>query len=128
MTHFLLAAEDDSDMELLSTALEKDKQNVIRRASSGPEALSLIEKEKIEVVIAAEELRDTDGLTFVKKLTQKHPLINCAMVSSLPPDEFHEETEGLGVFMQLPQNPGAKEAEQMMGSLDSISALLQRAR
>lgn len=127
MENFLLVAKDGSDVQLLSTALEKDKINVVRHASSGLEALSVVDAENIEVVIVAEQLVDSDGLTFVKKLTQNHPLINTAIISSLPSDEFHKETEGLGVFMQLPQNPGAKEMEQMKGILESIGILLQGA-
>ena len=127
MTNFLLVANDDSDLGVLSAELEKDTQNVVHHSSSGEDALGLLGNEKIQVVVAGEELRDSDGLTFVKKLTHKHPLINCAMISSLPPEKFHEETEGLGVFMQLPQIPGLKEVEQMMGLLESISALLQKA-
>lgn len=126
MTHFLLAANDDHALEVLAAELGKDEKNAIHHANSGFEALALLDREKIEVVIVAKELGDTDGLTFVKKLAQKHPLINCAMVSSLPPDEFHEKTEGLGVFMQLPQNPGAEEAEQLIGILESIHALMAK--
>jgi DNA-binding NarL/FixJ family response regulator len=124
MTHFLLAANDDHALEFFAAELGKEKLITIHHAHSGREAFSLINTEKIEVVIAAQELGDSDGLTFVKKLARKHPLINCAMVSALPPDEFHEETEGLGLFMQLPQNPGAKEVARMMEILKSIDALM----
>jgi len=124
MTHFLLVANDDHALELFAAELRKEKLITIHHAHSGLEAFSLIDTEKIEVVIAAQELGDSDGLTFVKKLARKHPLISCAMVSALPPDEFHEETEGLGLFMQLPQNPGAKEVARMMEILKSIHALM----
>ena len=46
------------------------------------------------------------------------------MVSTLPAEEFHEVTEGLGVFMQLPVNPGAEEAAKMMQLLESINVLM----
>jgi hypothetical protein len=48
------------------------------------------------------------------------------MVSSLSPEDFHEATEGLGVFMQLPVDPGAEEAGKMMQLFESISALLAK--
>jgi hypothetical protein len=46
------------------------------------------------------------------------------MISPLDPKEFHEVTEGLGVFMQLPVSPGAGEAAKMLQLLQSINALL----
>lgn len=124
MTHFLLVSRDKNALKLLSRELLQEGQNIIRHTFSGQEAMDMMGKEKIDVIIAAEELSDGDGLTFIKNLTQKHPLVNCSLVSSLLPEEFHEETEGLGVFMQLPQNPGAKEAEQMMHLLESINVLM----
>ncbi|MFW2366272.1 MAG: response regulator [Desulforhopalus sp.] len=124
MTYFLLVSSDKIALELLSKALLQDEQNRIHHAFTGQGAMDLLGSEQIDVVIAAEELSDGDGLTFIKKLTQKYPLVNCSMVSSLPTEEFHEETEGLGVFMQLPQNPGVEEAEQMMHLLESINALM----
>jgi hypothetical protein len=48
------------------------------------------------------------------------------MVSSLSPEDFHEMTEGLGIFMQLPVGPGAGEAVQLLRLLESIDALLAK--
>ncbi len=124
MTHVLLVSKEKIGLEPMAIELLKDNKNVIHQLDSGQQALALVGQEKIDVVVVAEELSDSDGLSFVKDLTKKYPLINCAMISSLPHDEFHEETEGLGVFMQLPLNPGAKETEQMMGLLESINVLM----
>ena len=67
---------------------------------------------------------DDDLVAIVQELMREHPLINCAMVSSLSPEDFHELTEGLGLFMQLPLHPGAEEAKKVIQFLDSISALM----
>lgn len=122
----LLVSRQANDFNLLIAELERDKKNSVSRVSSAEEALALAENTNIDVVIAAEELSDSDGLTFVKKLIYRKPTIHCALVSPLSPDEFHEATEGLGLFMQLPVKPGASEAAQMMGLLKSIDALLVR--
>jgi YesN/AraC family two-component response regulator len=96
----------------------------VSRASSGKEAWDILGKSKVDVVVTDEKLADGDSLPFIKDLTKRQPLINCAMVSSLSSEDFHEATEGLGVFMQLPVDPGAEEAVKMMELLESISALL----
>jgi len=97
--------------------------NVVQ-VGSGKEALSLLAKEQVDVVVAAELLSDGPALNFVKDLMKKYPQINCAMANSLPPEEFHEITEGLGVFMQLPVQAGAEEANKIMQFLNSINALM----
>lgn len=124
MTHILLVTKEDSEFGVFGAQLEKDKKNVIYRTGSGSGAMAIICKEKFDVIVAAEKLSDCDGLTFIKEIAKTMPLINCAIVSPLPYDEFHEKTEGLGVFMQLPVNPGAEEATKMMRLLESINVLL----
>ena len=46
------------------------------------------------------------NLEFAGKLIKLNPMINCASVSSLPSNEFHEASEGLGMMCQLSFPPG----------------------
>lgn len=126
MTYVLLVSKEEQELELLSNELGKGAGITVGKCSSGKEALDLVVNNKIDVVVATEELSDGDGITFIKNLTKKQPLINSALVSVLPPADFHEATEGLGVFMQLPLNSGAPEAEQMLRLLESINVLLAK--
>jgi DNA-binding response OmpR family regulator len=124
MSKILLVSKGSSSLADLADELIKRKEFDVMQVKSGEEALSLVRENRADVVIAAEVLSDGLALPFVQELMRKHPLINCAMISSLPPEDFHELTEGLGLFMQLPINPGAEEADKMVQFLDSISALM----
>ncbi len=114
-----LAAFDDFIAELSAT----EGVDIIK-LSSGSELLAMVESEKVDVVVLAEELGDGPALSFVEGFIKKQPLVNCAVMSDLEHDKFHEETEGLGIFMQLPISPGAGEALEMLKYLQSIDALL----
>ena len=124
MSKILLVSKGSASLADLADELIKRKEFDVMQVKSGEEALSLVRENWADVVIAAEVLSDGLALPFVQDLMRKHPLINCAMISSLPPEDFHELTEGLGLFMQLPINPGAEEADKMVQFLDSISALM----
>jgi DNA-binding response OmpR family regulator len=124
MSKILLVSKGSASLADLADELIKRKEFDVMQVKSGEEALSLVRENRADVVIAAEVLSDGLALPFVQELMRKHPLINCAMISSLPPEDFHELTEGLGLFMQLPINPGAEEADKMVQFLDSISALM----
>jgi DNA-binding response OmpR family regulator len=124
MSKILLVSKGSASLAGLADELIKRKEFDVMQVKSGEEALSLVRENRADVVIAAEVLSDGLALPFVQELMRKHPLINCAMISSLPPEDFHELTEGLGLFMQLPINPGAEEADKMVQFLDSISALM----
>jgi DNA-binding NtrC family response regulator len=124
MLSILLVGKNPEALASLADQLSQREGITVSRASSVKDAWDILGKSKVDVVVTDEKLADGDSLPFVKDLTKRQPLINCAMVSSLSPEDFHEATEGLGVFMQLPVDPGAEEAVKMMELLESISALL----
>ena len=123
MSNIVLVGKDLSAFAAFITELSEQKGVDVVEVTSGSELLVMVDSEKIDVVVLAEELGDGSAMSFVEGLIKKQPLINCAMMSSLDPEDFHEETEGLGIFMQLPVCPGAEEAVNMLEYLKSIDAL-----
>lgn len=94
-------------------------------AATGAEGFSSLKGKQIDVVIVDEQLDDMSGIAFVKQLVKINPLVNTAIVGTLADHDFHEATEGLGVLMQLPVEPGEKEAKTLLGILEKIGVLLQ---
>jgi DNA-binding NtrC family response regulator len=126
MMEIAVVGKDLSHFANFLTELEKIDGVEVRRLSSGASLLGLLgEKRKIDVAVLAELLADCSGLQFSRDLMKKYPLINCAIASALEPEQFHEETEGLGIFMQLPIEPKGEDAGKMMQLLESINALLR---
>jgi DNA-binding NtrC family response regulator len=115
-----MVAKEKDLLAVLADELSKKPQVSIAWAQSQQEALARMETDAPQVVVVGESLADGPGLPLVKEVIKRDPFINCALVSPLTEEEFHEETEGLGVFMQLPVNPGAQESERMLRLLESI--------
>lgn len=124
MTEIVLVTKDAQAFERLGAQLTKYPQNNIHRVASGKDVMALIRNARIDVVVADHELEDGLGLLLIKQIAVRAPFVNSALVSSLAAEDFHEETEGLGVFMQLPEYPKEEDGEQMMQLLESISVLL----
>jgi DNA-binding NtrC family response regulator len=124
MLSILLVGKDPHALAYFAAELSKKEGITVRRAASVKEAWRILGNSRVDVVVTDEELADGAALPFVHELTKQQPLINCAMVSTLSPKDFHEATEGLGVFMQLPVDPGAEEAAKLMQLLESIDALM----
>ena len=124
MMNILLVGKDPVSLTDFAAELSKKEGIRVSRATSAKEAWGLLGNYRVDVVVTDKELEDGSALPFVHELTMQQPLINCAMVSSLVPKDFHEATEGLGVFMQLPVDSGAEDAVKMVDLLESIDALL----
>ena len=63
------------------------------------------------------------GLQFVEQLVALNPMINCALVSSLSKEDYHEASEGLGILMALPPESTADDGARLMSHLNQIMGL-----
>ena len=119
----LLVSRGKSALSGLATALTMHGEVDLSWAQSGAEALDTISKAPADLVVTDEELGDMSGLTLALKLLSVNPMVNCAAVSPLSHEEFHEASEGLGILAQLPPSPGEKEAEALLQQLREIKNL-----
>jgi DNA-binding NtrC family response regulator len=120
MINLLLVSADKDSLSGLASSFNKDKNIATSWAESGNRALDMVSDVTYELVITDESLGDMSGLEFAKKLVKKNPMINLIAVSSLSPEDFHEASEGLGVLMQLPVQPGEKDAQDLLKYLKNI--------
>ena len=126
MTSILfVSSKKDSLSDLKRGFKEHDTQ--ITWVESCKDTLIILKKDKFDLIITNEKLADTNGIECIKKLISFNPMLNCAAVSSLSPDDFHEASEGLGVLMQIPKKPGKKLAIKLLDHLKTISNLTKKA-
>lgn len=122
----LLSKEESLFTEFTSVLTEKKEFQTTWFNSSGQVWNHLKNNSKnncVDVAVVSEDLQDCTGLQVVKDLVARNPFINCALASPLPAEDFHEVTEGYGVFMQLPVKPDAQSAKDMIELLEKIYQL-----
>lgn len=112
MHQVLLVTQAKNEFKEFSQYL-LEKGFIVLWADAGEEALSSVTENDIHLVVADEKFSDMTGLELVEKLVIKNPMIYCASVSSLPEEDYHEASEGLGILMQLPVKPKKKDAEAL---------------
>lgn len=122
----LFIAKDFSRFAALVNRLREEQDVRLVPAATGTAGLKQLEGLPMDLVIVDEQLDDMSGIDFVQRLVQVNPLVNTAIVGSLSKADFHEATEGLGVLMQLPPNPGDKDAEALLAVIEKISGLMQK--
>ena len=118
----LVTSEKESFSEFAGVLKQKDDVELFQ-AATGQEALEVLSESPVDLVIVNEKISDMTGIEFMKKLLMINPMINCAAVSSLAHEEFHEASEGLGVLMQLPVSPGEFVAEDLLKRLKHLKDL-----
>jgi len=120
----LISSERDSFLDM-AAALEENGLHTAW-AESGNTALSMVVDKAFDLVITDETLEDMTGLEFAEKLISVNAMLNCAAVSSLSSEDFHEASEGMGILMQLPPEPGKDAAEKLLEHLKKILNLTNK--
>ncbi len=123
MIKILLVTSERAPFSEFATVLKKKDNVELFWASTGHEALAVVSENPVDLVVVNENIGDMTGIEFMKKLLPINPMINSAAVSPLSPEEFHEASEGLGVLMQLPVDPGEFEAEDLLKRLKNLKDL-----
>jgi DNA-binding NtrC family response regulator len=126
MIHILLAGRDVLSMSAFKAALdESDAQTTC--LESGHKTLSAVSEKVFDLLVIDENLSDMTGLELIESVITSQPMLNCAVVSTLSSADFHEVSEGLGILMQLPAEPGKKEAHQLLEHLKKIHSFAKSA-
>ena len=124
MTRILFVTGEPGEFDTFITGLPEGWDTSLGVVSTAAKAFEIVAAEKVDVVVVGKTAGDETSLDFVKTLMKRHPLVNCAMVSSLAHDDFHEATEGYGLFMQLTEKPDVDQAHKMVEILNSIMGLM----
>lgn len=123
MMTFLLVASDKIVFSDFADALKKTHGVDLVQADTGVAALDRLSASSFDLVVADETLSDMRGIALIEKIVAANPLVNTALVSSLPGKDFHEATEGLGILAQLPPHPGPDQSSVLVQRLEQIRDL-----
>ena len=124
MLKLLLVSPNEASLSGLASALMEHGDVDLSWAESGEKALDIASYSAIDLVVTDERLGDMTGLAFAGRLLSVNPIINCASVSRLSPEKFHQVSEGLGVMAHLPVQPGKKDAEELLQRLRGLKRLM----
>ncbi len=108
----ILLSKEESTLASVASVLMGQRRFHVSCFASAEEAWTYLQGNKLDVAVVSDVLQDCTGLQFIKNLVAKNPFVNCALTSPLSKDEFHEATEGYGVFMQLPVKPSADKLQK----------------
>ncbi|NQT21997.1 MAG: response regulator [Candidatus Omnitrophica bacterium] len=120
MINFLLVNSKLSSFSEMNDYFNEKNDISIDAASSGEDAFKIINSKKIDLIIADNQLSDMSGIEFVKKCITINFMLNCVLTGTKSPEQFHEDTEGLGILMQIPPKPGKDDSEKLLQYFNKI--------
>lgn len=118
----ILVADDDKNTRLLMEAVLKAADYTVFTASDGEEALNVLDKEHIDLVVLDVMMPNMDGYEFTRAVRDSHSNLPILMVSAkqLPADKKQAFLVGTDDYMTKPVD----EEEMLL----RIKALLRRSQ
>jgi DNA-binding NarL/FixJ family response regulator len=122
MPRILIVTPHRSRLAEFARFLAEQQGIQVAWAEEGKAAIADVLKHPPLAVIVDDDLLDMPGLDLVRRLLPINALINTAVISGQPPEEFHEAAEGLGIMAQLPPNPAKSDALEVLSRLKRLAA------
>jgi len=123
MNTIVLVSPQVDQWRTMANIIEADGRFTVINVHSAQEALKAAEQNTPVAMAIDEALDDMPAIELVMQLLKRNAMINVAMASSRPADIFHEETEGLGLLMQLSPIPSTAEAGQLVDRLHELTGI-----
>ena len=124
MLRLVLATSHPEPLEAFTNALSADPEVHLEQVASGAAALEAVRAATPHLVIVDAHLPDIPTLELVRNLLMANAMVNTAVISPMPDEEFHEASEGLGILYRLPLKPGSAEATALVDKLRKIQGLV----
>ena len=123
MYHITIATEDTGRFQTLAGHLKSKPDIELEWTQTLETTLDNIESRKPQLVIVDDSLSGVSGIDVVRKIIGVNPMINTAVATDMPDEEFHDASEGLGILAHLPLSPGVEDSEALLSSLKQIMGL-----
>jgi DNA-binding NtrC family response regulator len=124
MVYGRLLFVDDEERFLATTKILMEKRGVenLRTATNGHDALRILRKERIDVVVLDVKMPGMDGVEVLRRIKQEHPLVQVIMLTG------HASVESAVDGMKLGATDYVMKPVDMPDLLDKIQAACEKKR
>jgi two-component SAPR family response regulator len=123
MLNILIATSNGDHFSEMVDGLEIATTCTVDWAGSVGELKEKASNTSVDILIIDEKVKEIAGIDIARQVVFINPMINIAIVSALAHNAFHEASEGLGVFAQLPPNPGKQDADKLFAAFQKVRVL-----
>jgi DNA-binding NtrC family response regulator len=113
-TVILLVSARKEELDPFIQGLQSGENVHLIQAETPEEALKTASSKGPAMAILDGSMGNDFGLDLAKEFLKLNAFINTAVMSDMDETVFHEKSEGLGVFAQLPLKPDGQHARALL--------------
>jgi PleD family two-component response regulator len=116
----LLVTSRNKELHPFTRALQREIEIRLVTTGAPEDALTIVAKKSPILVIVDEVVNQTSGLSLVQKMVEANAFINTAVISEAAEEDFHIQSEGLGILTKLGKIPGENDAKNLIALLKQV--------
>jgi len=120
MTEIIIASPDAGQLTDFSRALAAVSGLTISQTDSTTAALAAVADPEASLLVVDARISADEGKQLIRGTLMANAMINSAVLSDMPEEDFHENMEGLGVLIQLPLKPTKRDAQTLWERYQAI--------
>ncbi|TLM60384.1 MAG: response regulator [Deltaproteobacteria bacterium] len=97
----ILVVDDEENTRLGLSKLLSHEGFVVDLAANGTEALDLLRRQRVNLVISDINMPDMNGIAFLREISRRFPSTNVIMITAYGGVESYLEAMNLGAFEYL---------------------------
>lgn len=111
MIRVLYVDDEPLNLEIFKLSFINDFK--ITTTESPLEGLKLLDEDEIDVVVSDLRMPDLDGISFIKKIKEKRPKLNCILLTAFHEPQIRNNPETKGLLFKYILKPfSAKELKE----------------
>lgn len=111
--HIIVASARPEELQAFTDRLAA-QANTVDIAATGAQALEKVENGQADLVVVDGRLKKSSPFAVVVEILKINAMIQTAVISGLNEEEFHEQGEGLGIMARIPDEPTARDADELL--------------
>lgn len=121
----ILIVDDEENTRLGLSKLLSSDGFVVDLAANGSEALDLLRRQKMDLVISDINMPDMNGITFLREISRRYPSTSVIMITAYGGVESYLEAMNLGALEYLHKPVRLEELRSVMKKLfNSVAVAL----
>ena len=121
----ILIVDDEENTRIGLSKLLSQEGFEVESAANGNDALDLLAKHKINLVISDINMPDMNGLAFLRELSRKFPSTNVIMITAYGGVESYLEAMNLGAYEYLHKPVRLEELRSVMKKIFNGGSVAQ---
>ncbi len=123
MKHIVLLSPRPGELTEFLSALSRQADITLHKITTSAKMLEFVQNNPTHLVLLDQAIDEKNPLDLVINILSHNAMTNTAMITSMDAEQWHEESEGLGMLPPVPDPPTTEDGQTLLDNLNKLQEL-----